>query len=160
MAESHFSAGFIFKKFADAWYALTVRDMRFQDLKAAGGMWVEGEAPLTTLIRELRQELGVEVVNTELIYEDSTGNHSKHFYLVTEVSDLPALDEKRLLKEFRAGKQGDVLEMSWTKLNDFGERIYSGQMVAFSKALALAAKNQEFFKDNQKLVLDRFPVSE
>jgi ADP-ribose pyrophosphatase YjhB (NUDIX family) len=160
MAESHFSAGFIFKKFGNFWYALIVRDLRFKDLKDAGGMWIDGEDPLTTLIRESRQELGVEVIKAELVHEVPARDHIKHFFLVTEVNGLPALDEKRELKEIKGGRQGDVLEMRWVKMDDFAQNIYQGQVPAFAKALAVAASNAEFFRDNENLILNKFPVSE
>jgi 8-oxo-dGTP pyrophosphatase MutT (NUDIX family) len=154
MDTSHFSAGFILKKFGDDWYALVVQDKRFRDLKAAGGMWIEGESPLDTLRRELRQELGVELVGAELVYEVSTNGHTKHFFLATEVNGLPAIDEKRELKEIRAGKPGDILEMRWMKMLEFADRIYSGQIPAFAKAITqMACISREFCNDNTMLLM-------
>ena len=157
---SHFSAGFFWKKFGDIWYALVVQDKRFKDKKAAGGMGNEGETPLATLIRELRQELGVEVVSAVWVHDMLMKNHIRYFFLVTEVNGLPALDEKRTLAESKAGKTGDVLEMCWMTMRDFADQIYPKQIPAFAKAIAeMAVLDQAFCNDNMD-ILRRFPVEE
>jgi 8-oxo-dGTP pyrophosphatase MutT (NUDIX family) len=153
MDTSHFSAGFIFKKFGSVWYTLIVRDKRFSDLKAAGGMWAEGENPLDTLYREFRQELGVEVRKAIHVHEVKKVNHIQHFFLVTDVTGLPELDEKRELKEIKGGRIGDVLEVSWVTMKEFSQRIYHGQIPAFAKAIAeMATPSQEFCDDNVGLL--------
>ena len=149
---SHFSAGFFWKKFGDIWYALVVQDKRFRDLKAAGGMWIEGEGPMATLIREFRQELGVELVSAIWVHDVLKTNHTRHFFLATEVNGLPALDERRELKETKAGKPGDTLEMCWVTMREFADRIYSEQVPAFAKALAESAKDSRFFAENSQVI--------
>ena len=149
---SHFSAGFFWKKFGDIWYALVVQDKRFKDKKAAGGMGNEGETALATLIREFRQELGVELVSAIWVHDVLKTNHIRHFFLVTEVNGLPALDEKRILAESKAGKAGDVLEMRWMTMRDFADQIYPEQIPAFAKALAESAKDGRFFNENSQVI--------
>ena len=155
MATNHFSAGYIFQKIENVWYVLTVQDERFRDLKAAGGMSADGEDPITTLRRELRQELGVEVIDAVLVHEVDKKNHIQYYFLVTNVSGLPTLDEKRELREIKAGVPGDVLHMCWATLDEFARRVYKGQYEAFSKAVIKMAEDRTFCMDNMKL-LSRF----
>ncbi len=153
MTTNHFSAGYIFQKIDNVWYVLTVQDKRFRDLKAAGGMSADGEDPIATLRRELRQELGVEVINAVLVHEVSKTNHVQYYFLVTEVSGLPTLDEKRELREIKAGVPGDALDMRWATLEEFSRRVYKGQYEAFSRAvIKMAEGDRAFCMDNMKLL--------
>jgi len=157
MVESHFSAGFIRQKINGVWYFLTVRDRRFKNLKTAGGMSSGEETPEETLCRELRQELGIEVVRAEHIHVEHMVGHDRHFFLVHETKDLPALDERRVLAESKGGKPGDVLEMRWATLDEFAERIYHEQGCAFGKILAEMSIDEDFFKKYGRW-LSKFPV--
>ena len=160
MLTNHFCAGYIFQKIDGIWYALIVKDRRFKEPKAAGGMSADGEDPGATLRRELRQELGVDVVSAVFVHEVNKRNHTQYFFLVTEVNGLPAIDEKRELREIKAGVPGDALDMSWVTLEEFSQQIYKGQFEAFSKAvIKMAEEDRVFCRDNMK-ILDQFPVSE
>jgi 8-oxo-dGTP pyrophosphatase MutT (NUDIX family) len=153
MATNHFSAGYIFKKIDDIWYVLSIKDKRFNEPKAAGGMSEVGEDPIATLRRELRQELGVDVINAVLVHEVGKQNHTQYFFLITEVSGLPAIDEKRELREIKAGVPGDVLDMSWVTLDEFSKKVYKGQREAFSKAVIKKAEDDRVFcMDNLNLL--------
>jgi len=150
MSTNHFSAGYIFQKIEGIWYVLVVKDKRFNEPKAAGGMSEDDEDSITTLRRELRQELGVDVIEAVIVHEVNKGDHTQYFFLVTEVRGLPAIDEKRELREIKAGVPGDALDMSWVTLDEFSRRVYKGQYEAFQKAVKKMAEDRTFCMDNLK----------
>lgn len=154
LTTNHFSSGFLFVKFGVCWYALTVKDKRYKDSKAAGGMAEAEESPEATVRRELMQELGISVTDLIPIHDEQISEgHTQFYFLVTKASSLPALDEKRELKEIKGGKPGDQLEMSWITLKQFSECIYWRQVKAFHKAvIKMAELDRDFCIDNMKIL--------
>jgi 8-oxo-dGTP pyrophosphatase MutT (NUDIX family) len=151
MAGSHFAAGFIFRKAGNDWHALVVRDMRFREFKAAGGMWVEGETPLDTLRREFAEELGVVLRKAELVHQVTKGDHEQYYFLATEVESLPPMERSWEVVEEQAGKRGDALEVRWVTMETFARGIYHGQRAAFGKAVEQMGRlSPEFCMDNQR----------
>jgi hypothetical protein len=160
MELNHYSGGFIFVKFKDKWYALIVKDRRYNEPKAAGGMSEGLESPEATVLREMMQELGISVVDIVQVHEVQVNDvHSQYFFLVTKANNLPSLDEKRMLKEIKGGKPGDELEMSWITLEQFAQCIYWRQTDAFNKAVVkMAELDRDFCIDNMK-ILQRIQTS-
>ncbi|MFA5935111.1 MAG: NUDIX hydrolase [Candidatus Paceibacterota bacterium] len=155
--KEHFSAVYIFKSFLvlgkKIWYVLSVKDKRFNDLKAAGGMSNSGEDPKATAIREGMQELGVMITDMIFVHECFRVNHYQYYFLATEVSNLPELDDERKMSEIKGKKPGDSLHMRWVNLVEFSQCVYKGQFVAFKKALLKKAElDQVFAMDNIKLL--------
>jgi ADP-ribose pyrophosphatase YjhB (NUDIX family) len=151
MAGSHFAAGFIFRKAGNDWHALVVRDMRFREFKAAGGMWVEGETPIDTLRREFAEELGVVLQAAVLVHQVTKGDHEQYYFLVTGVDNLPPMEGRREVVEEAAGKRGDALEVRWVSIETFIRGVYHGQRDALGKAIEQMGRlSPEFCMDNQR----------
>ena len=158
---SIFCAGFVIQCVGDEIFVLCVRDIKYSDLKAAGGTSEPGEDlknPEAILRRELIEEQAVNPIAPQLIHVEPHDNHTKYFYLVVHTeTPLPAIGYDKTVTITEVGRAPEKLEVKYYELRQFADRLYRGQHQAFAKMIAELAVDPKFYKKYGDL-LTRFPV--
>jgi 8-oxo-dGTP pyrophosphatase MutT (NUDIX family) len=152
---THFAAVFVFKKFEEYWYVLSVRDLKFpNDLKAPGGSSKDLEKPFGTLKREAAEEGGILIEKALLIHKVNKRDHKQYFFLdLSDHSFFPELNFERDLVEKIDGKIVERITVKWFRIDVFKEKLFYSQEEAFKKAvLEMARQDPQFRSDNHKLL--------
>lgn len=160
---NQYAACFIHNRMLDALKVLCVTDVRFPlDVKMSGGGVDGRETPKQAMAREIWTETGgTEVVQSRLIYRHKFLNHTKNFFLATEIATPLDINQIFRHKEMdpRTGRWVEHLIAQWVPIEVFADHLYHEQHDAFGAILGELIRHEGFFRRYGHL-LERFPVPE
>jgi 8-oxo-dGTP diphosphatase len=77
-----------------------------------GGGIEAGEEPLQACIREVKEELGIEVKNARVFFEYQNGDDPNYFFLIDEYHGKPTIGD------FPKQSETNIYEIEWVDIQD------------------------------------------
>ena len=148
----YFAAGVFFGQMAGVSQVFAVWSRRKPEYKFPGGCSNEGENPVDCLIREIWEELSVEVRHAENVFPDNgfqrplgDNHHEQHFFLIRKYNGR--LQNGSFLDD-NEPKIG-----AWVSLEEFWRNAFTSHRAAFYHALRFQSSiDADFKRQNRDFV--------